>query len=227
MIKIAINPALICTAASQLAIVPYLCNTIGLPACYGLPTPRIACVGLLKLMCTTALTSPRASWVRKIPGTTYSQPRPASDHASAATHSASSLNGWEQESAGDGSADPDVQSHDGASFGQEQHTSREARGACVPVLDQEQPFFQTKLSTSPSIIAFVRLEMCSAAGEIIEGGWCTRPSSMTGKLTERKVDFDRFRGVFNLPSPTYCLTIFILQAMKINLWPTDCYLKFG
>ncbi|KAJ6543036.1 hypothetical protein B0H19DRAFT_1077051 [Mycena capillaripes] len=130
-------------------------------------------------MALFSLTSPRASWVRKIPGTTYSQPRPASDHASAATHSASSLTGWEQESAGDGSADPDVQSHDGASFGQEQHTSREARGACVPVLDQERPFFQTKLSTSPSIIAFVRLEMCSAAGEIIEGG-CTERVTREG-----------------------------------------------
>jgi hypothetical protein len=37
----------------------------------------------------------------------YSQPRPPSDHASASatTPSASSLAGWEQESAGDGSAD--------------------------------------------------------------------------------------------------------------------------
>lgn len=43
--------------------------------------------------------------VHKIPGTMYSQPRPASEHGASATPSASSLAGWEQESAGDGSAD--------------------------------------------------------------------------------------------------------------------------
>ncbi|KAJ6613162.1 hypothetical protein B0H10DRAFT_2222476 [Mycena sp. CBHHK59/15] len=114
--------------------------------------------------------------VHKIPGTMYSQPRPAaSDH----TPSASSLAGWEQESAGDGSADStfkakmerlaDRQSTNLYIEGLPLSIDEPTLAALVsPYSIRSSRFFQTKLSSPPRIIAFVRLETRSAAEEIIE-----------------------------------------------------------
>ncbi|KAJ6468138.1 hypothetical protein C8R47DRAFT_1055978 [Mycena vitilis] len=117
--------------------------------------------------------------VHKIPGTMYSQPRPASDHASATTPSASSLAGWEQESAGDGSADStfkakmerlsDKSSTNLYIEGLPLSIDEATLAALVsPYSIRSSRFFQTKLSSPPRIIAFVRLETRSAAEEIIE-----------------------------------------------------------
>ncbi|KAJ6571428.1 hypothetical protein B0H19DRAFT_1022913, partial [Mycena capillaripes] len=106
----------------------------------------------------------------------YSQPRPASDHASA-TPSASSLAGWEQESAG--SADStfkakmerlaDKSSTNLYIEGLPLSIDEATLAALVsPYSIRSSRFFQTKLSTPPRIIAFVRLETRSAAEEIVE-----------------------------------------------------------
>ncbi|KAJ7487991.1 hypothetical protein FB451DRAFT_1126403 [Mycena latifolia] len=117
--------------------------------------------------------------MHKIPGTMYSQPRPASDHAASATPSASSLAGWEQESAGDGSADStfkakmerlaDKMSTNLYIEGLPLSIDEPTLAALVsPYSIRSSRFFQTKLSSPPRIIAFVRLETRSAAEEIIE-----------------------------------------------------------
>ncbi|KAJ7096567.1 hypothetical protein B0H15DRAFT_774060 [Mycena belliarum] len=119
--------------------------------------------------------------VHKIPGTMYSQPR-QSEHgisASATTPSASSLAGWEQESAGEGSADSTFKAKmerlaDKASTnlyieGLPLSIDEATLAALVsPYAIRSSRFFQTKLSSPPRIIAFVRLETRSAAEEIIE-----------------------------------------------------------
>ncbi|KAJ7661156.1 hypothetical protein B0H17DRAFT_1212343 [Mycena rosella] len=122
---------------------------------------------------------PTFSKVHKIPGTMYSQPRPASDHAASVTPSASSLAGWEQESAGDGSADStfkakmerlaDKQSTNLYIEGLPLSIDEATLAALVsPYSIRSSRFFQTKLSSPPRIIAFVRLETRNAAEEIIE-----------------------------------------------------------
>ncbi|KAJ7115133.1 hypothetical protein C8R43DRAFT_902815, partial [Mycena crocata] len=118
--------------------------------------------------------------VHKIPGTMYSQPRPASEPAaSATTPSASSLAGWEQESAGDGSADSTFKAKmerladksstnlyiEGLPLSIDEAT---LTALVSPYSIRSSRFFQTKLSSPPRIIAFVRLETRSAAEEIIE-----------------------------------------------------------
>ncbi|KAJ6564994.1 rCop c3, partial [Mycena vulgaris] len=111
----------------------------------------------------------------------YSQPRPASDHAASATPSASasSLAGWEQESVGDGSADStfkakmerlsDKMSTNLYIEGLPLSIDEATLAALVsPYSIRSSRFFQTKLSSPPRIIAFVRLETRTAAEEIIE-----------------------------------------------------------
>ncbi|KAJ7751504.1 rCop c3, partial [Mycena maculata] len=114
----------------------------------------------------------------------YSQPRPASDHgctgaSASATPSASSLAGWEQESAGDGSADStfkakmerlsDKMSTNLYIEGLPLSIDEATLAALVsPYSIRSSRFFQTKLSSPPRIIAFVRLETRAAAEEIIE-----------------------------------------------------------
>ncbi|KAJ7135660.1 hypothetical protein C8R44DRAFT_869373 [Mycena epipterygia] len=122
---------------------------------------------------------PTFSKVHKIPGTMYSQPRPASDPAASVTPSASSLAGWEQESAGDGSADStfkakmerlsDKMSTNLYIEGLPLSIDEATLSALVsPYSIRSSRFFQTKLSSPPRIIAFVRLETRAAAEEIIE-----------------------------------------------------------
>ncbi|KAJ7773950.1 hypothetical protein B0H16DRAFT_1408698 [Mycena metata] len=141
--------------------------------------------------------------VHKIPGTMYSQARPAASspdsdphahahHAQSQSHlgqvhgtiatetpSASSLAGWEQESAGDGSADSTFKAKM-ERLADKSSTNLYIEGlplsideATLAALVSPYPirssrFFQTKLSSPPRIIAFVRLETRSAAEEIIE-----------------------------------------------------------
>ncbi|KAJ7021979.1 hypothetical protein C8F04DRAFT_1312235 [Mycena alexandri] len=142
--------------------------------------------------------------VHKIPGTMYSQARPSSTSASDPAHahhaqsqsrahvhvghgaaastdtpSASSLAGWEQESAGEGSADStfkakmerlaDKSSTNLYIEGLPLSIDEATLAALVsPYSIRSSRFFQTKLSSPPRIIAFVRLETRSAAEEIVE-----------------------------------------------------------
>ncbi|KAJ6588880.1 hypothetical protein B0H19DRAFT_1057985 [Mycena capillaripes] len=130
-----------------------------------------------------ALILPRASRVHKIPRTIYSQPQPVSDHASTVMHSTSSLAGLEQESTGEGSTEStfkammeclsDKNSMNLYIEGLPLSINKARLAALVsPYSIRSSRFLQTKLSTPPRIIAFVRLGTCSAAKEMIEGGCC-------------------------------------------------------
>ncbi|KAF7349464.1 hypothetical protein MSAN_01736600 [Mycena sanguinolenta] len=134
--------------------------------------------------------------VHKIPGTMYSQASLSTAHAfDSPSHSSSndegfvhqnanqdntsSLAGWEQESAGAGSADSGFKAKmarlaDAASTnlyieGLPLSIDEATLAALVtPYHIRSSRFFQTKLSSPPRIIAFVRLETRAAAEEIIE-----------------------------------------------------------
>ncbi|KAJ7624865.1 hypothetical protein FB45DRAFT_1086922 [Roridomyces roridus] len=126
--------------------------------------------------------------VHKIPGTMYAPPRTTAGtsdaaHGAAAASSdgggTSSLAGWEQESAGDASADSTFKAKM-ERLSDKGSTNLYIEGLPLSVDDaslaalvspysiRSSRFFQTKLSTPPRIIAFVRLETRSAAEEIIE-----------------------------------------------------------
>ncbi|KAK7046471.1 hypothetical protein R3P38DRAFT_2688842 [Favolaschia claudopus] len=134
--------------------------------------------------------------VHKIPGTPYANVQPASTLANPALLSVpqssssqgdaaegggrgSSAGAWEQESAGAGSVDSTFKAKmtrlaDGSSTnlyieGLPLSIDEATLSALVsPYAIRSSRFFQTKLSTPPRIIAFVRLETRAAAEEIIE-----------------------------------------------------------
>ncbi|KAF8193207.1 hypothetical protein K438DRAFT_1969697 [Mycena galopus ATCC 62051] len=147
---------------------------------------------------------PTFSKVHKIPGTMYSQPAAAASpfdsnpnsnadgssvhlnadldantHTNPDNASASSLAGWEQESAGTGSADSGFKAKM-ARLADNGSTNLYVEGLPLsideatlaalvsPYAIRSSRFFQTKLSSPPRIIAFVRLETRAAAEEIIE-----------------------------------------------------------